>query len=68
MQITVERKCGMVFVSYRAWRIKDQRSLGLLDNYDAFHLRVKGAYVWKIAGVRERMTPRLPRYDRARIK
>lgn len=45
-----------------------RRQNGLFYDDDAFHLRMKGADVWKIAGVRERMTPRLSRYDRAGIK
>ena len=50
------------------WRILWSVAFGLLDDDDAFHLGVKGASVWKIAGVSERITPRLPRGDRAGIK
>ena len=67
MGITAEPQCGMVFVRYG---LANQRSavFGLLDDHSAFHLGVKGAYVRKIAGVSELMTPRLPSNDRAGIK
>lgn len=39
--------------------IDNQPFLGLLDDYGAFHLGMKRACVWKIAGVRKRMMPRL---------